>query len=283
MPTTCLARLLSTTLEMIPNTREANDNPVRLRTRPAADGKAGQLEIALAGRYAYIIHTKPLRSLQGPPRTVYIPTESARIFAETALAGTTIKDGQTTVTHESLRAEPLRTAVGGGAAPVAVAWVAAPHADERYPKLDQLRNANNRSSAVTVHMRTHETARLLELVCRTLETREERGAGIRPSQNQFVVWNFQMGEVQALDGRLRMPLARLCTPDNKAEYRAAPPLELHAPRLRRIIEYWTRRHSHTGDRLDRMPVEYLTAGYRIRVATQRLRDRMTETVLQCAK
>ena len=282
--TKCLIKLLSRGVDILPGDAETENQPIRLKTTICHDGESEQLEIACAGRYTYLIQTKRLKSQGARNMTMYIPSTTARTFLKLTRGRRSLHLGETIVTRDSIQAIPPKPLgeMEITDTPVTLRWESAHRCEGRFPKLDELRMSHNGTPSVTLHLQAHETARFLGLICRVLESRKKPETRSYGAQNEFIIWDFKNDEVRALDDQMRIPLNRLCAVHNRPAYRDAPPLELNAPRLRRLVDFWTRHHGPGSTPVHHLPVEYLMTAQRIRIATTGADGRTTETVLQCS-
>ena len=282
--TKCLIKLLSRGVDILPGDAETGNQPIRLKTTICHDGESEQLEIACAGRYTYLIQTKRLKSQGARNMTMYIPSTTAGTFLKLTRGRRSLHLGETIVTRDSIQAIPPKPLgeMEITDTPVTLRWESGHRCEDQFPKLDELRMSHNGTPSVTLHLQAHETARFLGLICRVLESRKKPETRSHDAQNEFIIWDFKNDEMRALDNQMRIPLNRLCAVHNQSAYRDAPPLELNAPRLRRLVDFWTRHHGPGTTPVHHLPVEYLMTAQRIRIATTGASGRTTETVLQCS-
>ena len=284
MRTKCLLKLLSRCDEMMPDSTESGDNPIRLRIR-TWDHREPVLETAIAGPYTYMIQTKPLASRAAEATERYIPWRTAQAWVRLTRGRPELLDGTTVVTRDAITTAPPETPGTRGtpdAAPFRISWRYADRCSARFPKLDMLSASHDDAASVTLQLLTHETARILDFVCRALENRKSAASSGYTADNAFVVWDFQANEVRALNDRLRMPMSRLCATHNRNEYEHLGPMELHAGRLRRIVDFWLR-HGAGSTVTSHIPVDYFMMSRRIRIRGAWSRGRTTETTVQCSK
>ena len=282
--TKCLLKLLSRFQEIIPDSGESKDLPARLRVHEGSNGRH-VLEAALAGPYAYMIQVKPLPARAAEGAETYIPWRTADHWIQMTRGNPALLAGTTTVTENGIETAPPGTEGNGGvreAAPIHIGWQYSDLCGKRFPKLDALAASHDDAESVTLELKTQETARALDFVCRALENRKSRSTSGYTADNEFVVWDFQANEIRALSDRLRIPLSKLCETHNRAEYKHLGPMELHSSRLRRIVDFWLR-HGPASTFTSRLPVEYFMTKQRIRVRRTWGGGRATETAMQGSK
>ncbi|MCY4511914.1 MAG: hypothetical protein OXG35_33865 [Acidobacteria bacterium] len=278
MRTKCLLKLLSRLEEIIPDSTESGDHPVRLRLQRTDDGRR-LLETALAGPYAYVIQTKPVRHGAGQDAETYIPWKTAHAWIRLTHGRPALLGGTTTVTDDAITTAPPKTpGESEDAAPIHIQWRYADRCSKRFPNLDVLRASHADTDSVTLDLRTHETARTLDFVCRALENRGKGGTNSYKAAHEFVRWDFQADEVRALNDRLRIPLSKLCETHNRDEYKHLGAMELHSSRLRRVVDFWLR-HGPAST-ISHLPVEFFMTTQRIRVRRTWGHGRATETTVQ---